>query len=729
MAAESGAVWAVDLGNNSLKALYLSTERGVVEVLGFDNIQHGKVLSGGTVTEAEKEELIAISLRKLVTKYDLSMDEVVISVPSQNSFTRFVNLPPVEAKKIPEMVQFEAVQQIPFGINDVQWDWQQMSEPGSSEIKVGIFAIKNEIINSALNPLNREDIEVSYVQIAPMALYNYLLYDRPELVSSDNNAAVVLNIGADNTDLVVCTKSSVWQRCILLGGNSFTKAIAETFKLNFDKAEKLKRTAPVSKYARQIFQAMRPVFNDLASEVQRSIGFYNSSNPNTKIVRIIALGGGTKLRGLKKYLEQTLQLPVERPDSFKKLVMGSNISQAKFHENVFDFGIVYGLALQGLGLAKIESNLLPKTIARSRAWANKGRYFIIAACMLLAVSLLSFARAGWDKLNYDKEDPTRGRIQSTIDKAQEASDELQDIEAERQDLNNTIEKERDTFRYREIIPQLYETIFSALPNKENNPKQASLYEAFMNGNIREMEEIPRKDRKQMFLTSIDFEYTDDLENAVFGEPDSYLRSASSLMAGSEEERARAELERQRAEEEAMRARQMESMYGAETEEEKKIPGFVVTIIGYTPYSKPLEIIDPDVKTSSDEWGFLTRLDNLDEFTDSNSPFKLLNKRDSRDCKVDTYVIDLKVGYPPIGIGIYDTRTVHTGGLKDSVIEEEILIDPLTKEIISKVAELDENGKEKLYNGRTIYKTHDYWFVINLKFVFKDAPLPDDSSSL
>jgi type IV pilus assembly protein PilM len=338
------------------------------------------------------------------------------------------------------MVQFEAVQQIPFGINDVQWDWQLMSETNSQEIKVGIFAIKNEVINTALNPLNREDIEVSHVQIAPMALYNYLLYDRPELFSSDNQAAVILNIGADNTDLVVCTKSSVWQRCILLGGNSFTKAIAETFKLNFDKAEKLKRTAPVSKYARQIFQAMRPVFNDLASEVQRSIGFYNSSNPNTKIVRIIALGGGTKLRGLKKYLEQTLQLPVERPDSFKKLVMGSNVSQAKFHENVFDFGIVYGLALQGLGLAKIESNLLPKTIARSRAWASKGRYFITAACLLLVVSLLSFARAGWDKLNYDKENNTRRRIQSTIDRAQEASDELEDIENERLNLNTTIDK-------------------------------------------------------------------------------------------------------------------------------------------------------------------------------------------------------------------------------------------------------------------------------------------------
>jgi len=120
MAAETGTVWAIDIGNNSLKALYLSTERGVVEVVGFDNIRHGKMLSGGTVTDVEREELVALSLRKFVNKYDLSMDDIVISVPSQNSFARFVNLPPVEPKRIPEMVRFEAVQQIPFGINDVQ---------------------------------------------------------------------------------------------------------------------------------------------------------------------------------------------------------------------------------------------------------------------------------------------------------------------------------------------------------------------------------------------------------------------------------------------------------------------------------------------------------------------------------------------------------------------------------------------------------------------------------
>jgi type IV pilus assembly protein PilM len=212
------------------------------------------------------------------------------------------------------------------------------------------------------------------------------LYDRPDLFGSDNRAVVILNIGAENTDLVVCTKSTVWQRCILIGGNAFTKAIAEAFKLNFEKAEKLKRTSPMSKYARQIFQAMRPVFTDLASEVQRSLGFYTSANANTKFSQVIAVGGGTKLRGLLKYLQQTLQIPVERPDAFKRLAMGPAVSAAKFHENVCDFGVVYGLALQALGLARIESNLLPRSIARSMAWASKRRYRRLpGACGFIAV--------------------------------------------------------------------------------------------------------------------------------------------------------------------------------------------------------------------------------------------------------------------------------------------------------------------------------------------------------
>ncbi len=735
MAAEMGAIWAIDIGNNSLKALYLSTERGVVEVVGYDNIPHGKILSGDNVTDAEREELIAISLRKLVTKYDLSMDEIAIAVPSQNSFARFVNLPPVEAKRIPEMVQFEAVQQIPFGINDVQWDWQLMTGANSTEIKVGIFAIKNDVVNTALQPFTREDIEISYVQMVPMALYNYLMHDRPDLVTSDSQATVVINIGAGNTDLVVCNPSTVWQRCILIGGNTFTKAIADTFRLNFGKAEKLKRTAPVSKYARQIFQAMRPVFTDLASEIQRSLGFYNSSNPNTKIVKIIAMGGGTKLRGLLKYLQQTLQIPVERPDSFKRLAIGSGVSQAKFHENINDFGIVYGLALQGLGLAKIESNLLPRTITRSRAWVSKGRYFIAAACILLTVSLLCFARTGWDKMNYDGNKQLRTRIKGLISTAQQATSKLTDINNKGSQYDAVIEKEFEVFKHREIIPQFYETILSAVPNKDNTPEQAQLYEAFANGDVKTIKTFKRNQRKQIFIANMSVNFSNDLAKAQFGGADMWRRTRGTLG-----------LEEGMGDEMYMERMMMEQMggfrrdaygptpYGFETQaaEEKK-SGFVVTIIGYSPFGTNTaelgQLIDPlKVENEPDKWGFITRLAHLDNLVaDGNSPFELFMKSDPEQFILDMKEIDLSVEYPPVGIGVLEIRrrtTITQSGPEETA--EWVLIDPLTKEMINKVPLLDENGRERLIGGQTAYQVNDHWFEINLKFVWRDAPEPPES---
>jgi len=736
MAAETGTVWAIDIGNSSLKALYLSTERGVVEVIGFDNIRHGKILSGSNVTEAEKEELIALTLRKFVNKYDLSMDEIAVSVPSQNSFARFVNLPPVEEKRIPEMVKFEAVQQIPFGINDVQWDWQLMTEPDSPEIKVGIFAIKNEVVDSALEHFSREDIQVSYVQMAPMALYNYLLNDRPDMVTSDSQATVILNIGAENTDLVVCTKSAVWQRCILIGGNAFTKAIADTFRLNFEKAEKLKRTAPVSKYSRQILQAMRPVFTDLASEVQRSLGFYNSSNPNTKIVRIVAMGGGTKLRGILKYLQQTLQIPVERPDSFKRLGMGPGVSPAKFHENVSDFGIVYGLALQGLGLARIESNLLPRNIARSMAWASKGKYFIAAAFMLLAVSLLSFGRTGLDKMNFAKNAQVRQKIAMAISNVDDAKVKYQKEKDQGDGFDVTINKEFEPFEYRDIVPLLHETIISALPNEKNNPGQAELYKAFAGGDVKTIKKIPRKERKQVFITGMTVFFANDLAKAKFGGADVFRKQRGGEPGSEEggmdeyEYAMMMEAEMGMARGGMYEFNPLGSMTGAGAADEKK-QGFVVQVLCYSPYGRSEtelgKLINPyGVEDQQNKWGFVTRLSHLDDMVeDANSPFELYKKEDPEQFKLEIKEVDLEIEMPE-GIGMWEeiiNETTQPGARSSAVTRNWILIDPMTKETMSKQTVLDENGNPILYRGQPVSQVNDHWFVVNAKFIWRDAPEP------
>jgi type IV pilus assembly protein PilM len=718
MAEKIGSVWAIDIGNTSLKALRLSNESGTLEVIGFDHIQHQKVLAGSGIKDQEKQELIAISLRQFVQANDLGRDEIIVAVPSANSFARFVNLPPVEQKRIPEIVKFEASQQIPFDINEVAWDWQLMTEAGAAEAKVGIFAIKNDVVTAELEHFSRESLEVTYVQIAPMALYNYVFYDRPDLMRSDTQATVVLNIGAETTDLVVCTKSDVWQRTIAMGGNAFTKAIADTFKLNFEKAEKLKRTAPMSKYARQILQAMKPVFTDLASEIQRSLGFYTSSHSNVKLVRIIAMGGGTKMRGLLQYLQQSLQMPIERPDAFKQVGINASVSTAKFHESVCDFGVVYGLGVQALGLGRIESNLLPRSIAKSMIWAGKMKFFVAAACLILVASVLAFARTLIDRASYTSKISQRETTRLVLDAAKKAESALKVEEARTGESEAVIKKEFDLFKYRDMVPLLYQKLIGTLPNAKSNPEQAELYRAFAGGDVETIKtKFPdRRERKQIFVTGMSIYYTLDVKSGQFGTMgfERGLDSRETLgeagiggqMGGRDMMMLRAGGGRGGAPQgkfaPAVRGRTSGAVQPTEPGSEAA-RGFVVTISGYSPYKTIAELLDPaKVQDDPNKWGLVTRLVNLDSMFDGNSPFELYKKTDKQHFELQTGEVDLAVAMPQ-GIGV--RKTAEGKG--------DVVIDPMTNEIICKVMDTDDGGKK-------VAKINDSWFVLNFKLKWKDV---------
>ncbi|MHC4124947.1 MAG: type IV pilus assembly protein PilM [Planctomycetota bacterium] len=715
MALRTGRVWAIDVGSSSLKALHLSIANDQLEVIGFDYIQHDKILTGSGVKAAECNELIALSLREFRDRNSPGKDDVIISVPSQNSFARFVKLPPVEKKRIPEIVKFEAAQQIPFDINDVQWDWQLMSPADSKEVHIGLFAIKNDIVSSELEHFSRANIAVSYVQMAPMALYNYVLYDRTDLGNSDDQAIVVLDIGAENSDVVVCTRSRVWQRCVPMGGNAFTRAIAETFKLNFEKAEKLKRTASMSKYARQIFQAMRPVFTDLASEIQRSLGFYTNANPNTKLTQVIAFGGGTKMRGLLKYLQQTLQLPVKKPDAFKKLVIGSEASAAKFHENVSDFGVVYGLAVQGLDVGRIESNLLPTNIAKSMLWASKSKYFTAAMIAFLVVSLMCFGRVNVDRAGYKSNRLIRQKTARIISASQQANKKLQAEQERSSGYENIIQNEFDLLKHREVIPQLYEAIISTLPNQYNNPEQTELYKAFDEGDIEDVLSIPRKERKQLFITGMSAYFTRDVETAVFRD-ESFTTTGKSkevrTVSGSYGSGGFAGYN--------------QSRYSTEVKTDQASgPGFVVILAGYSPYGNIEELLDPaGVADDRHRWGFVTRLIHLDDIVDGNSPFQLFKKVDLRHFQLETGQVH-PYSAMPAGISVLLEENADKSAFYSGQ-KEKVLIDPMTKEIISKIAEVDQTGQQKVdRSGNVVYKVNDHWFIIRAKFVWLDAPQKEE----
>ncbi len=414
--AKSDAVWGIDIGNCSLKALRCRPAEQDSRVVAdaFDYIEYPKIL---TQPGAEPSELVNDALTEFLSRNNLRGDRVAISVPGQTGLARFVKLPPVESKKIPDIVKFEARQQIPFDLNDVIWDYQRMGggteESGFLlETEIGLFAMKRDQVFRALEPFTRAGIEVDVVQLTPLALYNFMCFDQLEDLppadeyDPDNPppSTVVLSMGTDATDLVITNGFRVWQRSIPVGGNHFTKALTKELKLTFAKAEHLKRNAATAEDPKAVFQAMRPVFNDLLTEVQRSIGYFSSLDRAAQVQRVLAMGNGIKLPGLRRYLAQSLGFEVARLEQYNKLAGPEVLKAPAFQENHLCFPVCYGLTLQGLKKSPLRTNLLPKEIVQNRLISAKKPWAVASAAVLLlacTIGIASQVRA-WSTVRKDK---------------------------------------------------------------------------------------------------------------------------------------------------------------------------------------------------------------------------------------------------------------------------------------------------------------------------------------
>jgi type IV pilus assembly protein PilM len=377
--------WGIDIGNRALKAVRLSQGPEGLQIDDFDVVEHEQVLSNAG---DNKESLLQSALANFVQRHELKGTPVAIGVSGQNSFARFIKLPPVEPKKIPEIVRFEAIQQIPFPLDEVEWSYQLFQDEKSPDVEVGIFAMRRDLVNQHINHFTSTGLNVQVVQMNPLAVYNAMYYDQRL-----KGTTMIIDLGAENTDLIIAEGETIWLRSIPVGGNKFTEALAAQFKLKFPKAEDLKRNAATSKYGRQILQAMKPVFNELVSEIQRSIGFYASVHRDSRITRVLALGGTFRLPGLQKYVQQNLQIEVHRIDRLGTAAPSDAKVATVFSENILSSVSAYGLAIQALGQAKINSSLLPQKIRKEKMWREKIPWFGAAAAIFVAAPIV-----GWSSI-------------------------------------------------------------------------------------------------------------------------------------------------------------------------------------------------------------------------------------------------------------------------------------------------------------------------------------------
>lgn len=378
--------WGIELGTSSIKAVRLSEDRGsvTIDAISIISLSDYGLGSGTSVNDATAAALSAFRVANGVK----SGDVVYVSIKGQNTLGRIISLPPVSDEKVRETIENEAKSQVPIPLEQAVWDYQTIDDPGAvDERKVNLYAAKRQAVEEIVDACESANLEITGIQVAPLGIYNYVKFELDEGIS---NCCVAIDIGAENTDLVVIDGQKTYVRVVPVAGNDITKALKARFKLSDDDAEKLKRRAAKSKDAAAVFEAMKPPLKEMVGEIYRAVGFYKSQNEAANINQLVMMGNGSKLINIQKFFEQQLQYKVHKVETPARMQLSRSVDPAEVQDNIQSLTVAIGLALEGLGVAGLNTiNLMPRERLEARAKARLKVPMIAAGGMIFAGGLVA----------------------------------------------------------------------------------------------------------------------------------------------------------------------------------------------------------------------------------------------------------------------------------------------------------------------------------------------------
>src|SRR5215472_6929191 len=223
----------VDFGAGSLKL----AEFEVNEAGGLRLRQYRiKSLGAEGAQESTREATILKALQAAIAETGTKAKTVNVCAPGFHVFSKFVKLPPVDASKVTQIIEYEAKSNVPFPLEEVVWDYQILGSAPSGELEVLLVAIKADIVEGLFRVTESAGLHLQLTDVSPAALCNAFRYNYGEL----DDCTMLLDIGAKTSNLLFFEKGKVFSRSINLGANSITQDFANESKLKYDAAEKIK---------------------------------------------------------------------------------------------------------------------------------------------------------------------------------------------------------------------------------------------------------------------------------------------------------------------------------------------------------------------------------------------------------------------------------------------------------------------------------------------------------
>ena len=382
---------ALDIGASGLKmAVFVPLRSGGIELVQYAV----GALDLDPQSDTDRGTYITTTIRELMRESSIKPGPVLLSVSGQSVFSRFVKLPPVDREKVYQIILYEAQQNVPFPMEEVVWDYQLIGGAGG-ELDVMLAAIKSDIIRDVTDAVESSGLNTDLVDVAPMALYNAVRYNYPDLPQ----CTLVVDIGARSTDLIFIEQGRVFSRSVPVAGNAITQQIMHEFELTFPDAEEMKKAhayvafggayaGPKSEVVDKVSKSVRGVMTRMHAEINRSINFYRSQQSGRQPDLVLLTGGTSVIPYTDTFLKEKLRVDVDYMNPFLNVAVADKIPAEEIGRNAHLLGQVVGLALRKVLTCPIELNLLPPQVVARKAFRKKQSVLVGAAVGLILTMIV-----------------------------------------------------------------------------------------------------------------------------------------------------------------------------------------------------------------------------------------------------------------------------------------------------------------------------------------------------
>lgn len=298
---------ALDIGTYSIKAIVgTAGQKIAVKSIAeaFNNTQIAVPTDDGSIDKLTK------LLQAVFSEHKLPINDVRLALPETVVSTKVIAIPSLTDAELASAISWQAEQHIPIPPDDLALEYEVLDRPpkGSNQpMKVLLVGVRKQVIDRYIAILNTLGIEPTIIESQMLSIVRSLGFEESD------PPTLVAHIGAGSMHLSVIHKlipEVVFSH--LSGGALLNKALEQNLGLDSAQAEQYKCTFGLdeAQFEGKVRAALLPTVGLLSGEIKKTQQFFNSTNPQNPIKRIVLTGGTALLPGLVQHLAQEIGLEV-----------------------------------------------------------------------------------------------------------------------------------------------------------------------------------------------------------------------------------------------------------------------------------------------------------------------------------------------------------------------------------------------------------------------------------